>query len=133
MGDRQAPIPGPKRRPRRVAGTLHPEGHLAHPVLEIIARLRSALPVLSPREALAAVITACNIPDKVVRWSTDSERTRSRLANLEALLELAEQYEDLCLSGQHAASISGLILWLAETAGKRRTCWLKQVLTRSKS
>ena len=92
------------------------EGHLAHPVLEIIARLRSALPVLSPREALAAVITACNIPDKVVRWSTDSERTRSRLANLEALLELAEQYEDLCLSGQHAASISGLILWLAETA-----------------
>ena len=43
-----------------------------------------------------------------------------RLGNLEALINLATQYEDLCRSAQHAASISGLQLWLAETAEGRQ-------------
>lgn len=90
------------------------DGHPAHPLLETIAGLRATLPVLAPREAMATVIAACSIPDKVIRWTTDPDRVRVRLANLEALIQLAEQYEDLCRSGQHAASISGLILWLGE-------------------
>ncbi len=90
------------------------DGHPAHPVLEIIARLRATLPVLSPREAMETVIAACRLSERVVRWSTDPDRARIRLANLEALIELSAQYEDLCRTGQHAASISGLILWLGE-------------------
>jgi ATP-dependent exoDNAse (exonuclease V) beta subunit len=92
------------------------DGHLSHPLLETIAGLRSTLPLLAPRESLATVIAACSIPEKVVRWTLDPDRVRVRLANLEALIRLAEQYEDLCRSGQHAASISGLILWLGEIA-----------------
>lgn len=92
------------------------EGHPAHPVLETIAGLRATLPILAPREALVTIIAACAIPEKVVRWTPDPDRVRVRLANLEALVELAEQYEDLCRSGQHAASISGLIFWLDEIA-----------------
>jgi ATP-dependent exoDNAse (exonuclease V) beta subunit len=96
------------------------DGHPAHPQLKTIARLRATLPVLTPKEALVTVIAACEVSEKVVRWSADPDRARVRLANLEALLDLAQQYEDLCRSGQHAASVSGLILWLAELAGEEK-------------
>lgn len=96
------------------------EGHSAHPVLETIAALRSSLPVLTPREALVAVITSCSLTEKIVRWTTDPARVRVRLANLEALIELAERYEDYCRGGRLAASISGLILWLGEIAEQRQ-------------
>jgi ATP-dependent helicase/nuclease subunit A len=92
------------------------EGHPAHPVLEVIAQLRTTLPVLAPREAMETVIAACRLPEKVICWSPDPDRARIRLANLEALIELSAQYEDLCRTGQHAASISGLILWFSEIA-----------------
>lgn len=96
------------------------DGHPAHPMLETISDLRTTLPVLAPREALATVIAACTLPEKVVRWAPDPDCARVRLANLEALIALAEQYEDLCRSGQHAASISGLILWLGEIAQQEK-------------
>lgn len=88
----------------------------AHPLIARIASLRTHLPLLAPREALQTLIAACDLSSRIVRWSPDPEKSRVRLANLEALLELANQYEDLCRSGQHAASISGLILWLGEIA-----------------
>ncbi|APR03040.1 UvrD-helicase domain-containing protein [Thauera chlorobenzoica] len=98
------------------------DGHPAHPVLETLRKLRAALPVLAPREALATVMAACALPEKVLRWRSahgaGADGARMRLANLEALLALAEQYEALCRSGQHAASVSGLILWLGEVAGQ---------------
>jgi ATP-dependent exoDNAse (exonuclease V) beta subunit len=92
------------------------DGHPAHPVLEIITTLRPTLPILAPREALLTVIAACSVPEKVVRWTMNPDRIRMRLANLESLVELAEQYEDLCRSGQQTVSISGLILWLGDIA-----------------
>ena len=92
------------------------EGHSAYPVLETIAALRSSLPVFTPREALVAVITSCSLTEKIVRWTTDPARVRVRLANLEALIALAERYEDYCRGGRLAASISGLIVWLGEIA-----------------
>ena len=86
--------------------------HAAHPVLEKIAQLRSTLPVLAPREALGNVIAACQIPKVTLQWSNTPDLARVRLANIEALLNLADQYENLCRNEQHAASVSGLILWL---------------------
>ncbi|MCK6410289.1 MAG: UvrD-helicase domain-containing protein, partial [Thauera sp.] len=98
------------------------DGHPAHPVLEALRNLRAARPLLAPREALATVMAVCALPEKVLRWRTGRgasvDRARVRLANLEALLALAEQYEALCRSAQHAASVSGLILWLDEIAGQ---------------
>ncbi len=96
------------------------EGHPAHPMLETLGQLRAMLPLLAPREALASLMAACALPQKVARWQTVAtahpDRARLRLANLEALLALAAQYEDLCQSGNRAASVSGLILWLDELA-----------------
>ena len=90
----------------------------AHPLIARLALLRADLPLLAPREGLQRVIAACALPAQIVRWSADAGRTRVRLANLEALLDLARQYEERCRSGQHAASISGLILWLGEVAAE---------------
>lgn len=92
----------------------------AHPLMAKLAALRQQLPLLAPKEALQTVITECDLATAVVRWTVHAETTRVRLANLEALLDAAAQYEDLCRSGQHAASISGLILWLSETAANEK-------------
>jgi ATP-dependent helicase/nuclease subunit A len=91
-------------------------GKNAHPMLATLLQMRAELPLLAPREALQQVMTRCDLPSRVLRWKQDAEVARTRLANLEALLELAAQYEDICRSAQHAASISGLILWLGEAA-----------------
>ena len=85
-----------------------------HLILDRIARMRRELPLLAPREALHDLIADCDIPARVLRWQRDPSVARARLANLEALLELAAQYEDLCRNAQHAASISGFIIWLGE-------------------
>jgi ATP-dependent exoDNAse (exonuclease V) beta subunit len=87
-----------------------------HPLLATLAQMRAALPLLAPREALQQVMTQCNLPSRALRWKQDAAVARTRLANLEALLDLAAQYEDICCGAQHAASISGLILWLGDTA-----------------
>lgn len=92
------------------------EGHPAHPLLKVIASLRASLPLLTPREALVTLIANCALAEKVIRWSADTDQARMRLANLDALVALAMQYEDLCRNGRRAASISGLILWLGEVA-----------------
>lgn len=92
------------------------DGHPAHPVLQRLAALREQLPLLTPREALASVIAGCALPEKVARWATGPDGAREGLANVEALLAFAAQYEDLCRGGRQAASIPGLLLWLSERA-----------------
>lgn len=92
------------------------EGRTAHPLMVRLAAMRTRLPLLAPAEAMQAVITECDLPGRVLRWTQDASVARARLANLEALLALAAQYEDICRSAQHAASISGLIIWLGELA-----------------
>ncbi len=96
--------------------TWREEGADAHPLLATLAQMRAALPLLAPREALQQVMTGCDLPSRVLRWKQNTAVARTRLANLEALLALAAQYEDICRCAQHAASISGLILWLGGTA-----------------
>jgi ATP-dependent helicase/nuclease subunit A len=96
------------------------EGHPAHPVLQKLAVLRVQLPLLTPREALASVVACCDLAEKVARWSAGPDGARERLANLEALLTFAAQYEDLCRGGRQAASIPGLLRWLGELAEQEK-------------
>ena len=94
--------------------------HEAHPLIAKLGKMRHSLPLLAPREALQTVIAECGLASKVLRWAPDADVARVRLANLEALQELAAQYEDLCRAGQHAASTSGLILWLRELVAEEK-------------
>ena len=101
------------------AGEWREAGESAHPLIARLAELRAQLPVLTPREALELVITHGDLARLVLRWDADEEVGRARLANLEALLALAVQYEDSCRSTRSAATISGLILWLREQARQK--------------
>lgn len=89
---------------------------LVHPILSKISTLRSSLPVLSPREALALVIAECDLAGRILRWKRDELVARIRLANLEAVVRLAQSYEDACRATNDAATVSGLILWFGEQA-----------------
>lgn len=91
-------------------------GDKAHPTLALLAQLRSEMPLLTPYEALRRVIAACDIPQTVLRWRQDAGVARTRLANLESLLDMATQYEDVCRGTQQAATVSGLLLWLRAEA-----------------
>ena len=69
--------------------------HPASPLLAAIGVLRrQRLAVLTPREALFAVMALADLGRVMARWSGSAEAARSRLANLDALLEMAKTYED---------------------------------------
>jgi ATP-dependent helicase/nuclease subunit A len=76
--------------------------------------LRDQAAVLTPREAVELVIARCGLARRVVQWQQGADRARVRLANLDRVIGLAQQYEDECLSGRDAASLSGLLLWLQD-------------------
>ncbi|MGV1016824.1 MAG: UvrD-helicase domain-containing protein [Fluviibacter phosphoraccumulans] len=92
------------------------QGEGSHQILSHISRLRSEMPVMAPAEALATTIASCQLPSVVMRWNRNADNARVRLANLDALLEMAKQYETICSGAKHAASVSGLLLWLNEQA-----------------
>ena len=87
-------------------------GEDAHPMLASLKQLREAMPLMSPAEALEVAIAKAQLPSVVLRWSSSADIGRVRLANLDALIEMARQYETVCAGAHHAASVSGLLLWL---------------------
>lgn len=90
------------------------DGFAAHPILATLAGLTGQVSVLSPREAVEAVITRCGLATRVLQWQRDEGRARLRLANLDRLLELAAEYESEMRTGHGPATLSGFILWLGE-------------------
>lgn len=91
-------------------------GETAHPVLLTLAQLRQSLPVMAPREALQRVMVETHLEQIVLSWRQDPAIAQIRLSNLEALLHMADAYEDSCRGARQAATISGLLLWLDEQA-----------------
>lgn len=92
------------------------EDHAAHPVVAAIALLRADLALITPKEALQRLIAECDLLSLVTAWSSSPAMAQQRLANVDALIDLAQQHEELCRNGLGTASISGLILWLDEIA-----------------
>ena len=94
-------------------------GSTPHPMFLRLAELRKDMPVMAPAEALETAVAACQIPGIVLRWSGSADIGRIRLANLDALILMARQYETLCAGAKHAASVSGLLLWFNEQASAK--------------
>lgn len=93
-------------------------GATAHPLLARLARLREEMPVMAPAEALETAIADCQLTGIVLRWTGSADVARLRLANLDALIAMAHDYETICAGARHAASVSGLLLWLNEQAAE---------------
>ena len=94
-------------------------GAYPNPILCRIAQLRNDMPVMAPAEALETAIAECQLPSTVLRWTGSVDIGRVRLANLDALIAMARQYETACSAAKRAASVSGLLLWLNEQASNK--------------
>ena len=83
------------------------------PVLAALDAERAALAYRTPREALETAIAASGVLDRVRTW----QHSLDRMANLDALRDLATQYEDEARTIRSAATAAGLVAWLAQAAG----------------
>jgi ATP-dependent helicase/nuclease subunit A len=84
----------------------------ASPILIRLAKARAHLSVLSPAEALSLAVQAGGVHEIVIRWKESVRLTEHRLANLQRLKDLAQEYEDHCLAQRVAGTVAGFILWL---------------------
>jgi len=91
-------------------------GDDASPIIQHLAALRPMCQVLTVKEALELVIAECHADAKVLCWSPSHEKARMRLANLQALIGMAGDYEESCRGSSRIASIPGFVLWLQEQA-----------------
>jgi len=85
----------------------------AAPVAAGLVGLRNRLRELTPAEALDSVIAILDIPTLIYRWG----EAPSRLANLQALRDLAREYEEDCQRERLPATTGGLAAWFAELPG----------------
>lgn len=98
------------------SGNWKESGEDADPLLSMIAALRKDLAVISPAEAVEIIIAKCGLPAIVLGWSPDQNSSLRRLANLEALIAMAREYEDGCRNRKQPATLSGLLLWFKQQA-----------------
>jgi ATP-dependent helicase/nuclease subunit A len=94
-------------------------GDDAHSVLARLAGLRPDFFLWSPKEALLKAVACSDLPRAVLQWQPDAAGGRRRLANLQALLAMAEQYEDVCRSLRQSGTVAGLLLWLQDRAASK--------------
>lgn len=76
--------------------------------------LRPRLHHLTPAEALRLAATECDAAGLAHRWSGSPLEARTRQANVQALLGMAQAYEDECRMARRAATVAGLLRWLQE-------------------
>lgn len=102
-----------------VSKTWRTSGDHQQPVLAALAAERARLRILTPAEALEQALTLGQVRATAVRWGPNRLAAAQRLANLEQLWLLAQDYEDHCLTQRRAATVSGLLLWLQGLAGQQ--------------
>jgi ATP-dependent helicase/nuclease subunit A len=90
------------------------EGADAHPLIARLASLRPSLVSLTPREALRLAKAESGVARLAHQWSAAEREAQVRIANIEALLALAQQYEEACLGSRQPATINGMLLWFQE-------------------
>jgi ATP-dependent exoDNAse (exonuclease V) beta subunit len=88
------------------------EGHDAHPLLVRLETLRPNLAALTPREALQLAKAESHVARVASQWSSSPHQARTRIANVEALMDLGAAYEDECIAARRPATVSGLLRWL---------------------
>ncbi|WP_066016250.1 UvrD-helicase domain-containing protein [Endozoicomonas atrinae] len=86
----------------------------AHLALKRLAYARSQAVGLTPAEVLALAIEAAGVIDRVISWEEGNRLTEHRLANLQSLQVLAEEYTNDCRAAGRAGTTSGFLIWVRE-------------------
>ncbi|ANT64960.1 UvrD-helicase domain-containing protein [Prosthecochloris sp. CIB 2401] len=94
------------------------DGSGADRVVSRLARLRERAVLLSPMEALQAVVAEVEAPLQALSWSRTPDEGRTRLLNLQAVLHFGRQYLDECQASSSAPvpTLSGLVAWFTALA-----------------
>lgn len=82
--------------------------------LRKLSEKRKVLNWTSPTEALLEAIVVGDIHRVINRWGPTIQKSKFRLANIEALIALGKDYEQHCQTQGQAANVAGLLLWLSE-------------------
>jgi len=91
-------------------------GENAHPLLVRLESLRPRLLSLTPHEALRLAKAESGVAHLVHQWASNEQAAQVRIANVEALLALGQEYEDTCRGSRQPATVNGLLLWLRQRA-----------------
>ncbi|HFO0107925.1 TPA: UvrD-helicase domain-containing protein [Legionella pneumophila] len=84
----------------------------AHPIFNELSQVRKQISLLSTSEALDLAIITADVYSIIAAWGEDTKLAEHRFANLKALTEFVNEYENHCESQYLAATPSGFILWL---------------------
>jgi len=87
-------------------------GESAHPLLSRLETLRPQLSALTPYEAVRLAVSESHVAKVASQWSDSAHEARTRIANVEELIELSRAYEDECVSAKRPATVTGLLRWL---------------------
>src|SRR5690606_27585527 len=83
-----------------------------HPIVAKLAALRSEIGTEAPVEIVARVLNYVGIREVVTAWGPSSIKAAQRQRNLDALLQLAVEYEKHCDAQHLAATLTGFLFWL---------------------
>ncbi|WP_343654267.1 UvrD-helicase domain-containing protein [Paraburkholderia caribensis] len=108
LADRLAYLSDPAAKPYEWKLT----GESPHPLLARLESLRPNLLAMTPSEALRLAKAESHVARVASQWSASPHEARTRIANVEALVELASAYEDECVAVKRPATVSGLLQWL---------------------
>lgn len=87
-------------------------GERTHPILEKLGKLRDGTGTQSPVEVVARVLNYVGIREVVTAWGPNAIKAMQRQRNLDALLNLAVEYEQHCEAQHEAATLTGFLFWL---------------------
>ncbi|SKC99093.1 ATP-dependent exoDNAse (exonuclease V) beta subunit (contains helicase and exonuclease domains) [Burkholderia sp. CF099] len=87
-------------------------GESPQPLLTRLESLRPSLLALTPSEALRLAKAESHVARLAGQWSNSPHEARTRIANVETLVELGKTYEDECVAAKRPATVSGLLQWL---------------------
>jgi ATP-dependent exoDNAse (exonuclease V) beta subunit len=83
-----------------------------HPIAAKLKMLRAQIGTQSPVEIVARVLNYVGIREVVTAWGPNAIKAMQRQRNLDALLNLAVEYERHCEAQHLAATLTGFLFWL---------------------
>jgi len=87
-------------------------GEEDHPIIGRLFEMRGESALRSPVETVARVLNEVDIRRIVAAWGPDELRTAQRQRNLDALLDLAVEYEKHAASHREPGTLTGFLFWL---------------------
>ncbi len=84
----------------------------AHPIIAKLEALRETIGTQSPVEIVARVLNTIGLREVVTSFSQNAIKAAQRQKNLDALLQLAVEYERHCEAQHLAATLTGFLFWL---------------------